>query len=291
MKLDANLESVGLDWLRITSDYAPIGATWLEKFKTFTRPANAADLIDVKGRRLGYAGYTAPQAFWGQRADGWMIDLSGETARYFGPTMLKEGGRVSRVDIQITRREQGHVKALIQHAYADACAFPYSQGLPPDVEMRLGRHGPRSLVIGKRSSDFYARIYDKFEQSRETEYEDCIRYEIEIKGHQAHIAGEEFRAIGCDLKYLQAYVIAWFANHGVTVPGNTSVEPTMKRYHRPATNLDSKRAWLRKQVAPTAAKVVEVIGLVPLFNDIMSASPDSQALKEVIQQTSNDWES
>ena len=276
--MTTNLKSVGADWVRITTDWEPTARAWGRLARLIVFPAKAAQRALASARRLGYTGYASDGIFLGSRPDGTMLDMSSETAREYGLWALNKGGRASRLDLQVTLDVGPEIKRIIGEVFKDACAHKYGRGQPPDVEARLGRGGFRSVTIGRRSSQFYARVYDKGEESKDKTMQGWLRYEIEIKAEAAAAVALAWRCAANADAFVLAYVAQWFAAHGVTIFEEMPQPISMPRPSRRKSNEQSKMAWLQRAIAPTVARLMDVVGVQQVMGALV---PDGIDLRDI----------
>lgn len=265
----AKLKSVGLDWVRLTTPSPSIGEIWLQYVKRILGDEATGMPLAKRAKRLGYAGVMGSQVFWGQRDDGYMIDMSSDMARELGLLFMSRGGKATRLDLQCTFDCGDQRKHLIENAFYSGCSHKYGRGREPDIEMRTGRLGARSVTVGKRSSEQYGRMYDKEEESGEERYKGCVRLEVEFKDRAAILIQSSIRETDAQIDRIQELTEGWWRRHGIMIEHAESMAGEMIPFKRPPTTLESKRAWLRSQVAPTVSRVVNVIGVIPLIEDIV----------------------
>lgn len=280
---EAMLVNEGCDYLRVTSSYEGHIKSLFKYGWTIAQAVEGPQTEARRARLLGYEGYACPQCFFGSRSDGAMMQVSGETARAAGSAILATMAKATRLDFQVTLRPSEGVAFAIEQAYHDALAKPYSRGVPPDIEMRIGRDGARAVTIGKRSSQYYARIYDKFRESGDEQYAGAVRWEVEVKAEAASALQIAWLCASPMRDYPRAWVAVWFREHGVTVPLEGVPSMPYTPYRRPPSTLESKRLWLSKYVAPTVRDVADADCLGNALHDVLGALPEAESIVTMIE--------
>jgi DNA relaxase NicK len=107
------------------------------------------------------------------------------------------------------------------------------------------------VTIGSRQSELYGRIYDKEQESGAEEYAGCVRYEVEVKGDQAHKLGEYLGQ--CDFPRIEAFknVVGFFEARGAIINCDAPWEGmAMPKVVLRRTNEQAVK-WIETQVSPT----------------------------------------
>jgi len=113
--------------------------------------------------------------------------------------------------------------------------------------------GGATCYVGTRTSEQFARIYNKDAESGDKAYERVWRYEVQLKNKYAsklseQIAGKTYTASSHAL----VFVKQWLSHRGVSTPWQADAELLpLPKVNVSDTQTDAKLDWLRKQVRPS----------------------------------------
>lgn len=176
---------VGIDYVRLTAlDHEPVAA-----WEAILLPEYLAE--ERAGRRahwrwlLGYYGRMGEHCFVGKSDTGAMVQMSGALAWSRWHDASLHSKRCTRIDLQVTYPCEASADEVLKEAFMSGSYRKLGRGKPPELELRDTNYGAKMLTIGSRQSELYGRMYDKFKESKMPEYKGCVRWEIEIKGHEA----------------------------------------------------------------------------------------------------------
>lgn len=214
-------------------------------------------------RMLGYDGIGDEYFFIGQREDGWFRSYAGGCADVLFDKTYIQGDTPGRIDLQVTLRNDLHPLETIQAHELEALSA--NDLLPSSRQRSISRHSDNkegmTLYIGSRSSDCFGRIYHKYAKSKEDRYKGCVRYEIELSGRYAATYAEIVHTAGDQrARRVTTLVKEWFAMRGVVAPipqVRENWQPV--KMAPPATSVDTTMAWLRSQVKPSLARLLQVV--------------------------------
>lgn len=198
----------------------------------------------------GFYGWRAGQATVATVGQAVMVRLSGKCAERHFKRLYKDATNVSRIDVQGTFRMDS-VWRDMSFVHLDEVRA-YAKQFRPRLKVHRvdgGKDGC-SLMIGKRISDAWGRIYDKHAESGQKEYQDCWRYEVEFKRRYARRVAADLG--GSERSTCSPYDCAasWLASVGVSLPKSGS-NPTKFLGVTPTSSDARRLEWLAKNVAPT----------------------------------------
>lgn len=248
--------------------------TWLE------RP----HVLQFK-RLLGYDGIGDDYFFLGQREDGWLRSYAGGCADVLFEETYIPGDNPSRIDLQVTIRNDLEPLEIIQTHELEANQA--NDLLPSSRQRTISRHsdnkGGMTLYIGSRHSDSFGRIYHKYAKTKEERYKGCVRYEIELSGRYAAMYAEIAHTAGDQrARRVTTLVKEWFAMRGVVAP-----IPQLRENWRPVkmappvTSVDTTMAWLRSQVRPSLARLLQTVSREHILIALgLADEPDPHVTRE-----------
>lgn len=250
------IEDTGVDWITVTGKDGEQSELLQATAETIGREVMGEGTPLRPWAWWGYSGFAGGGLEWGRRWDGVMVRLHGSTAQRWWSWVYWPGRSVTRLDVQTTvdLGRVDHDWGSIQMGRA-LSARP-RQGRPAAVDGILNQGKLRTLFLGKRSSDRYARLYDKGHESGLYPPGRFWRYEVEFKRLLAERAadrlwGEEdpgSRAVGM--------VDAEFRSRGVPLPVAADSHPRICG-RRDMPTQESRLLYLRTTVRPMIRKLMD----------------------------------
>lgn len=254
------LVGVGVDYLTVVghSDEA------VDAMRTI-----AFSLIEVEqsagafSRPLGFAGYEGFQTgsvYYGERPDGCVVRIGGHLAAAHYKRLLEVSDNVTRIDLQSTCQLDGDVSKFIRHQFATHRRYSNRFKKAPRPSLFIGRDDSCTMYSGSRSSDRYGRIYDKGVESGLSQWQNCVRFEVEFKGKRARRIAHGLSEGIIDLLVLSHTVWQFFAERGLLMRlesiFSTSLDFLKSSLVR-AKRLDCDRllAWIHKSVRPSISRL------------------------------------
>lgn len=271
------LKEAGADWLTAvsTSEQSAVlmADLWHDMLDEYGIPTRWRE----KQTWFGYDGTRVEHAFYGVREEQALIRLSGPMAYNHANAFLEVGARPSRYDVQLTGVVD-NASQQIQRMYEQACNFKPITGRPASVKAFLNRNRAfEGLYVGRRQSETFVRVYDKYEESKQPEYKDCLRVEVELKAGTARsLAGLMMQAT-YKTTLAQNAVASTLQKRGVTLPWEIRGEDVVFHKTTGPTPIESKAAWLRQQVSPTIQAMLDEIGYERVWSLLFPDSLDKHA--------------
>lgn len=232
---------------------------------------------------LGYEGLGTKHVTIARRDDGAMLRLSERAAHEHWQQAVNLAESVSRIDFAVTARFPEYIGTLAQLSYVTSRAYANARGEKLRSKLILSDTEGSTLYLGKRTSDLFARLYDKDRESNDPRFRNCWRWELEIKHEKGKYAAELLAKAPDPEVEVRGTVFHHFVTRGVVVPWRNTVSRGLPP--APARDTDDERRlrWLREQVAPVVgkllgripkARVVKALGV----NDVASGDTDVAAV-------------
>ena len=274
--IPATHESSGVDWLTLTFPSADLDdqATKL-RTELLEERADLGDEVKTwKG--LGYQGIQVTGFRMGVRADGALIQVSGEVARSTAKRWQTTSGRATRLDLQTTLRLQSSIPSF------GSCVLPYTSTTPrrrgPPQKRSVTRDSAGSFMasVGSRSSPRYLRVYDKGVESGAEQPGILWRAELELKGDLCRTVYEQASRLEQEQSYYSSLLLSSLRQAGGQWPieSETISELPTQRSAPPSSDADRALAYLRKYCRKMAiraneqyssATIMEALGIRPYF--------------------------
>lgn len=273
MNAPAKRISPSVDWLTLTTREASRGGDWFDVFQNLAAEKRSEGFHVDAATLLGYTGHRVGRVFVGARSDGWMCRISGDWADAYGSLFQPDGCRCTRIDLAVTewRAESGEIGLARLWETLKRRRTPAGQ--TTNVKLWSDSTGPQGIGFGSRSSQRYARIYDKWKESGDSHYRDAVRYEVEFK---ADVATQAAYVVFTALNRREAIIDLvrnHFAHWGVDSPGDSTGNYILASAPGVTPDVFVQLRWLRNGVAPTVARLVERVGVDIVARALFSELP------------------
>jgi len=142
-------------------------------------------------RGLGYEGQQCGSVSYGFGKEGAIVRVSSELAHQYFDDLIADSSNCSRIDVQMTYNVSLGCAKHIAKQYTRAKAYNAGLKRPRKLKYLGTPSGLETINFGSRQSSRYGRIYDKFAESGLDHYQNCVRYEVELKeGHARAVAAK-----------------------------------------------------------------------------------------------------
>lgn len=248
-------KSIGCDWITVTAKEGPKVAL-LREYGIELMMADAA-----KGNKVGpyrmarfYGGHTKHigVAEWHGRV---LVAIGGAQADQEAPELLALADNCSRIDLQVSVRQEPYDKLLAYNAWLGNTQTRLIEGKPAQYDLYARSKAGTTLYIGDGNSRYLARLYERWEKTREEAERNVWRYEVECKRERAAQVARLYAAAAYRPDWCAAFVHQHFARRGV-VPiynanGQVAIPPL------PVDDSDRTRSlrWVAKSVAPVLRRL------------------------------------
>lgn len=247
----------GVDWLTGTANIS-------KSRETVTRLAHSLledGISEGQKPRVwssyGYTGWMMPGIRWGRRDQDDLISLSGETAASEWELFVPFLTNISRIDLQVTCKMAEHDIALASRAYEAIRAIALDLPIIRSYTMITNLLGGDTLYIGKRSSIHMGRLYDKSFQSRDRQFANCWRYEVEYKGAMAWKVATILAGTPDVYAEVKSLVHDWFSQRLVKPVFHVISTGNVMQIKRRKTADEKALEWLYAQVRPTVERLIQ----------------------------------
>jgi Replication initiation factor len=247
----------GVDYLRLTSPQAPTYDHWLRLLEPEMRAERDAGRRSHQRGILGYYGPVGEHFFCGLGEQGAMLQLSGVAAHTYWREASRYSMKATRLDVQVTWPVDDEPGLYVREMYQIGQLQRPKNGHPPALEINDTPSGAKMLTSGRRPSELYGRMYDKYRESKQEDYKGCVRWEVEIKGDQAIDLLRDLREAQDAFMMTRTLVHQFWTARGMQpfweVYEGMSEHPPVKRTKTDETKL----AWFINQVRPTVLSLKE----------------------------------
>lgn len=253
--LPARLVSSGVDWLTATayrsSDNERFDALGKELVER-----QAALGHEVKTHKAGgYHGLQTEGVSRGVRHDTFIIRLSSDVAHDSWREVAALATNISRCDVEVTFEFDAPVKDFITRNQALALSHVGARGRRRNVTLIQSTTQGDSLYLGKRTSDIYARVYDKGREQKIAPAGTLFRQEVEYKSERAAQVVTHLTEAACELTETTALVCSYMRSAGLETTWYDGKRAMAAREsHR---SKHQKLRWLEQAAKPSVVRLCE----------------------------------
>lgn len=275
--------NAGVDWLTVT------GETMQSKERITAMAHAITDQAMEEGQKLfhsnrnGYHLTHVEGIQWGSGHQGWMVCLSGQTARRYWMSFYAYSKNCTRLDLQTTIAYRGYTGREIREIHQQAND---NHGEAFDKHSTLILNGQKgdTLYYGARASAQMGRIYDKHRHTKgDARFDKCIRFEVELK---KPLSGQ-WAAWLCenspDDKGITDRVLGWFFDRGMEGPPVYTYSDNAIQMEKGGTSIERKLAWLRTTVRSTYSQL-RLLGYQTEADDALGVTDQIETVSPIITQ-------
>lgn len=215
--------------------------------------------------QYGYIGECIEGLSWGRRKDGTILRVSGFTAAVYGWNVLEKAENVSRLDIQCTVKTDPPMEGVAKRANEQLLAAGESGRRGAECSFVSNSRGGSTAYIGRRASDKYFRLYDKWRESGADFYVGCWRYELEVKNEPALALARHLVSCANRPSAIRDTVHKYCLAHGLRPIFDGTTDGLQFETVRPVTDYSRTCRWLNQQVRNSAQEVVFKEGIPALL--------------------------
>ena len=250
------LLSVGVDWLTVTALNRK-SSSKMQALSEFAMKAAHLEGNDVKPWGMsGFDGMKCGPIQCGTRGDETIVRLTGEYAASNWRRFYALSDSVSRIDLQVTADVGRKASLHVAHHYKQAARARKKLANFPNVWECRSADGPATLYFGKRVSELFARVYDKFSEAGENWPTSAVRYELQCNGKQAKLNAARLFKATSEIPAIRDRVFTYFSSHALTLQWPAARVSNVS-YSRRRSDDDRRLLWIRKAVKPSVKSLVD----------------------------------
>jgi DNA relaxase NicK len=257
------LESAGIDWLTATC-YRTSGRVAFDALGKDLIAEQARHGLELRTWKSGgYHGQVCGGVMFGARHDTWICKLSSDVERERWQDLRAEATNITRADVQLTiRLKQANINYFAQQRER-AEAARGKRGRRANVTFITSTLDGDSLYLGKRTSDLFARVYDKGREQRTEPRGLLIRQEVEAKGEAVDPLLKQLeQASSVELEAARVVSLYMEARKIQTIPNEVGFVWAARGN---STRPDAGLRWMRSAVAPTVQRMASCGRLIEVL--------------------------
>lgn len=247
------------DWLTCSAHGQASARNLLDLALGLAEEEKALGNRERRWRLMGYEGSHVGRIEYGQRdKESTILRLIGEAASTYLTVALASADEVTRLDLAATWRAEPADPMIAANAYTLAHQWWTADQRRAKPTRILDPAGGGTTYLGSRQSENFLRIYDKHAECIATNddegakrYQDCWRFELEVKGGNAKHLAERVDGEGDRATYVRTYLHNYLTAHGIEPPWPTGGAWHLMPGFRRRSDEDTKLRHLAKNVAPT----------------------------------------
>ena len=245
-----------IDWLTITATDAVKrrGLCALGERLVASERKGGNDVRDWRWK--AFDGQHCKRATWGRREDCDILQLSGELADEQLDHAYLTGDHCTRIDLAVTWKGGESGRNYAAETEAGVLAWKETSRSTLKVKTICDDGRPNCTYLGSRTSDIFARVYDKGCESGEPALDGFWRWELEVKGQPAQRTIAALHSCGNRSTLIRDAVCEHFARRG-SRPEWCGVDPTLCINALRSPSDDSTRlGWLASSVRPAVQRLL-----------------------------------
>lgn len=245
-----------LDWLTVTcSD--PDKRKHFRNFALECVKVAATDALPIqRWKWRGYDGQHSNGATAGSREDSDILQLSGPRADEWFDLAWTHATHCTRIDLAVTVKTEEPIGRIIAACDGAARSFKAERGTGANCTLIYSEGDAATFYLGQRTSDLFLRVYNKRLESGEPDYDDCLRYEMEVKGAPAQRTAAWLYSAGNRSNSVRHAVYEHCVRRGLS-PRFRSVGGEVRiNAIRPRSDAATRLAWLARDVRPAVQRLL-----------------------------------
>jgi hypothetical protein len=286
---DCIIKSAGIDWLTLTSSSPATKLKMMEYFSSVAEEDRKLGHSVVPGGNYGFYGKRARHALFAEKEDRAMLQVSGRRAQR-SILLCREGDNATRIDVQITLFVGEENVSKVLEEWAEQAEHPGKINCHPREVTRVLKSGKTQTVyIGSRKSDFYVRLYDKYAESKESDWKGCVRLEVEIKGKASKALWSHLAEEGLGNMYLLQVLLWHLERCGLNLSMIDLCRQDILLPKREPLKEERSLIWLAGQVAPTVQRLCMSRGWIAAFSVLFAGALEDVDRSAIMRSLSRQW--
>jgi len=258
-KWPAKTRSADLDWITCTAKRdGSAGQLW-DVGARILSDNEAVGYVPTRWQAHGYRGWSSEGVRLGGRTDGSLLSLSSLKCRENWYQALTAAEHCSRVDLCVDVHLNFEVPSLTRDCYESLFHVPPGAGRPAKRTLITDSDGGSTLYVGSRTSDRFARLYDKGIEQAAFRAGKWWRFELEVKGNSSQRIADRLLSAANHRVQCLSTVASYFQQRAALVIPHNPVPVICNEERAPTT--DARRLlWLSRQVRSTVQELQKTVG-------------------------------
>lgn len=221
--------------------------------------------VQQASRILGYRGWNCGRVYYGGRPDSTMLRVSGALADKRFDDLRACSDHFTRIDLAVTTRLDPATTELAKERRQALESRPKGEGFQTNWRLVETSAKGDTLYLGSRTSQFFARLYDKQRESANPHYDACWRWEVECKQAAARAAAGGVSGATDRRAFVGAAVRDHFARRGVQPVWSANGDRLHGKAWAGLADLDRHTAYFQRVIKPLMVKYAGTPGYARLL--------------------------
>ena len=249
-----------MDWITVTCNDADSRQEF-DNVGYSLLAGEASDGNEVKPWSMkGFEGLNGGQISVGKRGDMSLIRLSSKLAWANWRKPYELCTNCSRIDFQVTVSAVPQIDEFLRDREREAWTHASRFKRPPEVSFRFSNRTGSTLYLGARTSNSFARLYNKWSESKLDHYEGCVRCEVQFQNGLAQRTAFGLSRAQDEAVAISGTVSSWIQTRGVSRLF-TAIDGKLISCPRSRSTTARRLAWLDTQVRPAVSSLLETCTL------------------------------
>lgn len=259
LRMPAETRSADIDWITLTAKTNGLSDGLWRVGERFLCDNERVGYVPTRWQANGYRGWCSEGVRLGARSEGCIVSLSGLKCGENWHEAFTTAEHCSRLDLAVDVYLDPEMPTLTRDCYESLLHVPPGNGRPAKRTLIVNSDGGSTLYIGSRTSDRFARLYDKGIEQKTHPAGKWWRLELEIKGNSSHPAAEQLAAAEIHNAVCLATVADYFQQRaGVIIPHADTL--AVRYCQRAPTTIERRLLWLSHQVRGTVLELTREVG-------------------------------
>lgn len=265
-KLEGVPVCCGIDWITVTQRPSPEMELLREQAHALAAVELSRGMFGRPWASLGYEGFTVGGVFYGERYDGCLFQLTSALAASHWRRAYENCTSVTRIDLQVTVRTKEDPYDCIKRHYKEIQKRNSRMRKAPKLRLVVDDSQSLTVYSGRPCSNRFGYIYDKGRESKQKDFQNCVRYEVRLRGKKAKATAAGMFTRGASASQVALRCLAFFAERGCclrTLIDSFDVLASIDEpsYPKSPSTVERKSQWLQIAVRPTVILLKERIGI------------------------------
>lgn len=248
------VRSVGVDTLTCSVDWGGGIHSFIDLAQYLQREEAAGGSRVMPFVRRAYRGVQTKHVGLAFAPGRVLAELRGNAAHEWWPHFLDRAERVSRLDLEVSVRQEPYDHELALDIWREARKQATIVGRPSKYRLQSESDGGTTLYIGKGASRYQARLYERFYKTKQEDDKDTWRYEVQCRRERAGQVADLLRGAGDPQLLAASFVHQHFRQRGVAPIFTSESDLDVAPLSEDETDKDRNLRWLSSSVQPALGR-------------------------------------
>lgn len=254
--------SAGPDWITCSGKWTSRAKQLQDLGMSILQESQKAGESVAPAFRRDYHGLATNELFVGSRHDGVLVVASGRGCVPHAQQLIANSDNQSRLDLQVTVATGAASPYLAHETFARLKAYHCQHHTRRALTIIASHPHGATVMLGKRASGNYGRLYDKAVESSCGPPRSLWRYECEFKADPAKIVAAHLKDQDDPPAWVSGCVHSWWLERGAEPSFKPATAGEIRQWSLPHDRADHLQ-WFRAIVSHCVARSITKHGLQP----------------------------